>query len=58
MRPWFSNALRVSQGDNVGRGFFDNEVTRNFQRSNDRSFPASRSAGEDVSFHIRRAPGL
>jgi hypothetical protein len=44
----------MTQCDYVGGGFLDDGVTGDFQGSKDRGFPASRSTGEDVSFHIKR----
>ena len=51
MRPWFSDALRLPERDDVGGGFLDDGVAGDLQASNDRSFSASGSAGKDVSFH-------
>ena len=53
VRVWFGDALRMAQCDDVGGGFFDDEVTGEFEVAEDGSFAASGSAGEDVSFHWR-----
>jgi hypothetical protein len=50
-RVRFSDTLRLSQSDNIGSGFFDDRVTVQFQRSNDRGFPATRCTSQDISFH-------
>jgi hypothetical protein len=43
--------LCIPQSDNVRRSFFDHEVSREFQRPNDRSLSATRRTSEYVSFH-------
>jgi hypothetical protein len=55
---WLIDALCIPQSDNVSRGFFDHEVSRDFQRPNDRGFSATGRTSKYVSFHVLLGLGI